>query len=80
MPILITDISAEILDFFEGDIYVFNDISGQIGFEDYISLYGFIAYLQNFSMVNYVENLQKPTTFGLKSMNNQPTITIEISY
>lgn len=80
MPKLIKNITGSILDNFTGGITLLNTVSGQIQFEDYISIGGFTAYLQNFTQVDYVQILQKPITFGLKNQYNLPTITLEISY
>ena len=80
MPILVTKISAEILDNFTGSLYAFSSVSAEVQFEDYINLNGFIAYLQNFTEVQYIEYLNKPLKFGLKNQYNVPTYTLEISY
>lgn len=80
MPILVTNITAEILDNYLGDLYFFSNVSGDVQFEDYINLNGFIAYLQNFTEVGYVEYLQKPLMFGLEDEYNVPMVTLEISY
>lgn len=80
MPILITKVTAEVLDYITDKIYFVGNVSGDIQFEDYININGFIAYLQNFTMVNYVEKLIRPLKFGLINKYNQTEVTLEISY
>ena len=81
MPILITEIRAEILDNFTGDLYFFSSLSGQVQGEDYIRLGAFIAYLQNLTKVDTpIEYLTKPLNFGLKNQYNVTEATLEISY
>lgn len=81
MPILITEIRAEILDTFTGELYFFSNLSGQVQGEDYIELGAFIAYLQNLTKVeDEVETLSKQLNFGLKNQYNVTEVTLEISY
>jgi hypothetical protein len=80
MPKLITKIEARVLDNFTGSVYIFNNLSGQVQFEDYVNMNGFVAYLQNFTKVGFVQTLTKPSFFGLKNQYNLPTISLQISY
>jgi hypothetical protein len=80
MPKLVTSITAEVLSNYMGDVYLFNSVSGEINFEDYIKLGGFIAYLQNFTQVSSTQTLEKPSLFGLKNQYNLPIVTLNISY
>lgn len=80
MPILVNNVTAQILDNFTGSLYFFSNLSGEVQFEDYINLNGFIAYIQNFTEVGHVQYLQKPQLFGLKNQYNVPIVTLEISY
>jgi hypothetical protein len=80
MPILVTEVTAEVLPNYLGELYFFTNLSGEVQFEDYINLNGFIAYLQNLTQVETLTYLPKPMNFGLKNRYNVPTYTLEISY
>jgi len=80
MPQLIRNIQGEIHTTPVGEVVLVKSITGEIQFEDYISMNGFVAFLQNLSKTEYTEALTIPNTFGMKNKYNLPMVTLEINY
>lgn len=85
MPNLFKNISASVIETFETNVNLINNVSAQIGYggslgcgsNSYISVYGFEAFIQDYTQVSKSIDLVKPTSFGL--VNNSEIITLVIS-
>ena len=80
MPILIKNITARTLDYFNDDVTLIMSMEGLVGEEDYIKLNKFEALIQNFTKVVNDETFETPSNFGLVRNNNATFIELDISY
>lgn len=78
MPYLVKKIGGELLDYNEGEVIFINNLKGEIGVDDFVSVGKLIAFTQNFSHVNETVDFLKETNYGLK--NNTNYKLLEISY
>jgi hypothetical protein len=77
---LINNIEGQIYTVNTGVIRTFKKISGEIQREDFIDLNDLKYFTQNFSKIQNTESLLNPLNFGLKNINNIPTVNLEINY
>ena len=80
MPILIQNITGEILRNVSDSVSYVSAVKGEIQREDYINLSGLIVYTQNLSRTEETYGLNKPINFGLVDTYNKTVITLEINY
>jgi len=84
MPILLKKIDGRIISLFGGDdadfigtAILINNVVGEIGLEDYISLTAFEAFTQNFSEVIDAEYCTTtPITYGPNGCSNYSNLSL----
>lgn len=80
MPLLIKNVSGEILDNLTTNVDAITSLDGKFGYEDWFKIGYLEVFIQNYKKVVETEDLIKPNTYGLLVNNNKTFTEIEISY
>lgn len=80
MPVLIKNVTGQVLDNIKTNIEVIKFTESSFGYEDWFRI-GFLeVFLQNFKKVTETTDLNKSREFGLTINKNRKFVDLEISY
>lgn len=80
MPVLVQNITGNIIDNFETNVGVVRFVEAQFGYDDWFRVGYLEVFIQNFKKVIESEDLNKNRDFGMNSNRNKTFIEKEISY
>ena len=80
MPVLIKNVTGQVLDNIKTNIEVIKFTESSFGYDDWFRIGIIEVFLQNFKKVTEITDLNKSRGFGLTINKNRKFVDLEISY